>query len=105
MRTILFLAAFALTTSATATTMHPRHTRVDSGSAAVRELNQRSLQQASAAGTMTPPANAMTPNMPAASPAMPQPDAGQQAPQSAPMPADPAAPAPGEGTMPPAPPQ
>ena len=86
MRTALILAAIAATlaTGATArtTTVHHRHTmtHADSGSAAVRELNAKSLQQASAGGMATPPAAmsdsgaAMTP--PAAMPTDAAPMAG-----------------------------
>lgn len=92
MRTIFALTAAAvLTTAATAATTHRHMAKPETGSAAVRELNEKSLQQASAGGT--------------APGAAPMSDASQMAaaaPMSAPAPADPATPA--DPAMP-APPQ
>jgi hypothetical protein len=45
-------AAIAITATASTTTHHKKH--MTSGSAATRELNQKSLEQASAGGTMAP---------------------------------------------------
>ena len=104
MRTPLILAALAATlaTSATArtTTVQHRHTvtRADSGSAAVRALNEKSLQQASAGATgMAAPAAAMSDQGSGAS--MTPPAAGSMSDPAATSPAM----TPSDQTAPPAP--
>ncbi len=55
MRNLLTVAALAVglaTAAGATTTTHHRHARTDSGSAAVRELNEKSLQQASTGTSM-----------------------------------------------------
>ena len=81
MRILLTMTAIGLATigatAATATpTTHHRATRSDSGSAAVRALNEKSLQQASAGSTMTSSSPAMSDSGAAAmAPAAPAGDA------------------------------
>ena len=76
--TVAALAAIAaIATAATATPMHHRHAaKADNGAAAVRALNEKSLQQASAAAPMmaTPgQAPAMSDSGAMAAPAAPAP--------------------------------
>ena len=69
MRNLLTIAALAagLATAANATTPTTRHhhaAKADNGSAAVRELNEKSLQQASAGTPMSSPTSStMSPAM------------------------------------------
>jgi hypothetical protein len=89
--TLIVAIAAGLATGATATPPKIHHRAHDSGSSAVRALNEKSLEQAPAATAMTPQPMA---------PAMSEPNAAApsgMAP-SAPPPSDPA-------PMPPAPPQ
>lgn len=104
MRTILITAiaaTVATAAGATTTTMHHRHVvKTDTGSAATKELNEKSLQQASAGATMTPPMATPAPGAmsDAGTPMTPP------APGAAPMPSHDPAMSGGDMAMPPAPP-
>jgi hypothetical protein len=94
MRRILTMAALAAglatAASATTTTTHHRHAAPsDDGSAAVRALNEKSLQQAEAGVPMTPPMSSPTMSDSGAAGTM---TSGMNAAPSAPEPAAPTTP-------------